>query len=142
MIRYFGWKVNALDVEESIRQHPEVSQTFVLGIADEHTCQRVAALIVRKPVASCGSFKLAALRRWLAIEQKLPAFKLPTMLRTISKGDPIPMTDSGKPLKKKIEDVYFRLHPVADRQVEIWDITTQEEGMGNRQWDWEGGSAK
>jgi hypothetical protein len=84
-------------------------------------------------------FRLVALRKYLAIEKHLPAFKLPSLLRVIPHGAAIPASDSGKPSKKKMEGVYFGSGSgsAESGEVEVWDFRTKED-FPERPWDWEG----
>jgi hypothetical protein len=84
-------------------------------------------------------FRLVALRKYLAIEKQLPAFKLPSLLRVIPHGEALPASDSGKPSKKKMEGVYFGSGSgaVESGEVEVWDFRTKED-FPERPWDWEG----
>ncbi|CEL04109.1 hypothetical protein ASPCAL05241 [Aspergillus calidoustus] len=140
VIRSLGWKINALEVEDALRDHPSISNVFILGVADTEAGQRIAALIVRKRAVGTKSqndFRLVALRKYLAVEKQLPAFKLPTLLRVIPHGQTLPTSDSGKPSKKKMEGVYFGSESVESGDVEVWDFKTKED-FPERPWDWEG----
>ncbi|KAL3478141.1 hypothetical protein BJX99DRAFT_108438 [Aspergillus californicus] len=141
IIRFLCRKINAADIEDPLRQHPAISQAFILGIDDHHCGQRVAALLITKPNTE-GTLKIQDLRRWLGIDKQLPAFKLPTLLRAVSQDKFVGMTDSGKPSKKKMRALYFSPEVIKEGGVEVWDYTLQEEGVGDRPFDWEGCSVK
>ncbi|KAF4238093.1 hypothetical protein CNMCM8980_002213 [Aspergillus fumigatiaffinis] len=144
VIRFLGWKLNAPEIEEALCQHPQVSRAYVIGVADHKTDQRVAALVIKTESAGddSNSMQLANLRRWLAIDQGLPFFKLPTMLRVIPHNHPVPTTTTGKPAKREIHDVFFGPEEIANGAVELWDLATEEPDIGNRPWDWEGVEGK
>jgi non-ribosomal peptide synthetase component E (peptide arylation enzyme) len=119
VIRFLGWKLNAPEIEEAICHHPQVSRAYVIGVADHKTDQRVAALIIETESTGddSSSMQLANLRRWLAIDQGLPFFKLPTMLRVIPHNHPVPTTATGKPAKREIHDVFFGPEEIATAQL-------------------------
>ncbi|KAF4213868.1 hypothetical protein CNMCM5878_009930 [Aspergillus fumigatiaffinis] len=144
VIRFLGWKLNAPEIEEALCRHPQVSRAYVIGVADHKTDQRVAALIIKTESTGddSSSMQLANLRRWLAIDQGLPFFKLPTMLRVIPRNHPVPTTATGKPAKREIHDVFFGPEEIANGAVELWDLATEEPDFGNRPWDWEGVEGK
>jgi non-ribosomal peptide synthetase component E (peptide arylation enzyme) len=144
VIRFLGWKLNAPEIEEALCQHPQVSRAHVIGVADHKTDQRVAALVIKSESAGddSNSMQLANLRRWLAIDQGLPFFKLPTMLRVIPHNHPVPTTATGKPAKREIHDDFFGPEEIANGAVELWDLATEEPDFGNRPWDWEGVEGK
>lgn len=65
--------------------------------------------------------------------------KLPTLLRIVRNGERIPLTDSGKPVKPKIRDLFFNEMAVFSPRVEVWDLGRKDEGVeGARPFDWAG----
>ncbi|KAE8387262.1 hypothetical protein BDV23DRAFT_186522 [Aspergillus alliaceus] len=105
VIRFLGWKIYGPEIEDALCEHPHVSRALVVGVAEPGVNQRLAALLVER--LGSPRFCLLDLRRWLAIERGIPAFKLPTLLRTIPEGHPLPVTDSGKPMKSRISNDFL-----------------------------------
>ncbi|KAL4885810.1 hypothetical protein BJY04DRAFT_117626 [Aspergillus karnatakaensis] len=141
VVRFMGWKIQTSTLEDPLRTYPNITQTFVLGVSDPVYGQRVAALLLQNPTAESDhlqDLKLADLRRWLAIEKEVPAYKLPTLLKVIRQDEFKGTTDSGKPSKKKIGDVYFKDFQDGKGGIQVWDLGVKEEFPGDRAWDWEG----
>lgn len=87
--------------------------------------------------------KITNLRRWLALEQGVPIYKLPTMLRCVTGNpDPLPRTGSGKPIKPKIREILFADAERENGNVQAWNLATEEPEIGRRAWDWAGGAAR
>ncbi|KAB8228418.1 class I adenylate-forming enzyme family protein [Aspergillus alliaceus] len=105
VIRFLGRKIYGPEIEDALCEHPHVSRALVVGVAEPGVDQRLAALLVER--LGSPRFCLLDLRRWLAIERGIPAFKLPTLLRTIPEGHPLPVTDSGKPMKSRISNDFL-----------------------------------
>lgn len=80
---------------------------------------------------------LAELRRRLATECSLEAFKLPTLLKVVGHLEDIPVTETGKPIKNRIGEIYFSETAVGNGDVEVW---TKKRGsdVGGRPFDWDG----
>jgi non-ribosomal peptide synthetase component E (peptide arylation enzyme) len=82
--------------------------------------------------------RLAELRRRLATECGLEAFKLPTLLKIVSSANEIPVSEAGKPIKDKIRELYFSEAAVEDGDVEVWTLEMEESEIGSRPFDWDG----
>ncbi|KAL4804740.1 hypothetical protein BDV18DRAFT_161829 [Aspergillus unguis] len=146
VIRTNCYKLNSSDVEDPLRSYPGISQPFVLGVDDASLGQRVAALLLQrttpgsKPTAEAAALSnlsLADLRRWLAVEKGIPAFKLPALLRVLPQDEFRGTTDNGKPSKRVIARMYFDEGAVERGEVQVWDFKIKEDFTG-RAWDWDG----
>ncbi|KAE8151526.1 hypothetical protein BDV25DRAFT_128695 [Aspergillus avenaceus] len=143
VIRFDGWKLMAPDVESELAEHPLISQAVVVGVNDCSVGQRVAALaIVDDTSLGDRRVQLPALRRWLAIERRMNAYKLPTLLRLIGKQHELPSTPSGKVLKPKIRDLFFSSEALGRGLIQLYDLDAREGEIGNRPFDWAGIQAK
>ncbi len=100
IIKTGGYKVSALEIEEVLREHPEVRECAVVGVPDEEWGERVAAAVV--PSSGPGP-TLEALREWAA--SRLASYKLPTRLRLV--GD-LPRNAMGKVVKTRVRDLFQR----------------------------------
>ncbi len=69
-----GYKLSALEIEEVIREHDDVSEVAVIGVPDEEWGDRVVACIVAKPNAAdrISTDKIRAF-----CKEKLAAYKVP-----------------------------------------------------------------
>ncbi|KAJ5819166.1 hypothetical protein N7474_004757 [Penicillium riverlandense] len=98
IIKSGGYKISALDIEREILELPYVSEATVVGVADEEFGQRVAAaLLLKGEQRPTAGFTIDNLREDL--RQKLPGYKLPTVLRVVDAE--LPKGPTGK-IQKKI----------------------------------------
>lgn len=143
VIRFCGWKILAPEVESELAKHPFISEAIVLGIQDTSAGQLVAALVVINDDTPEGnSLELSAVRRWLAVERQMNAYKLPTVLRLVTKNQELPMTLSGKFIKRRIRDIFFNQEELKSDRVQVHDLSTNEPDIGGRPFDWAGIQAK
>lgn len=101
IIKTGGYKVSALEVEEVLRQHPDIAECAVVGIDDDQWGQRVAACVV--PVEN-ATLDVRSLREWS--KERLAAYKSPTMLLAVAS---LPRNVMGKVQKPAIVEM-FRSH--------------------------------
>jgi malonyl-CoA/methylmalonyl-CoA synthetase len=83
-----GHKVSALEIEETLREHPAVAECAVVGVPDLEWGERVAAAVVLK---DGGALDLPSLRIWA--KEFLAAHKLPSRLLVL---DALPRNAMGK----------------------------------------------
>jgi malonyl-CoA/methylmalonyl-CoA synthetase len=67
-----GYKLSALEIEEVLREHPDVAEVAVVGIPDEAWGERVVAAIVARPQKRCDEATLRAFAK-----ARLAAYKVP-----------------------------------------------------------------
>jgi malonyl-CoA/methylmalonyl-CoA synthetase len=90
IIKTGGYKVSALEIEETIREHPAVADCAVVGEADEEWGERVTALV---ELESGARLALDELQAW--IRPRLAPYKVPRALRC----GPLPRNAMGKVIK-------------------------------------------
>jgi malonyl-CoA/methylmalonyl-CoA synthetase len=90
IIKTGGYKVSALEIEETLREHPAVADCAVIGEADEEWGQRVTALVELKDQQT---LELDELLSWIA--PRLAPYKIPRALRC----GPLPRNAMGKVIK-------------------------------------------
>ena len=90
IIKTGGFKVSALEIEETIREHPAVADCAVIGEEDAEWGERVTALIELKPGEALA---LDELQAW--IKPRLAPYKVPRTLRC----GPLPRNAMGKVIK-------------------------------------------
>jgi malonyl-CoA/methylmalonyl-CoA synthetase len=98
IIKSGGYKVSALEIEDVLRQHPEIRDCAVVGIPDDEWGERVAAAIV--PGSGDGP-TLEILREWAAA--RLAKYKLPTRMRLV---DDLPRNAMGKIVKARVKELF------------------------------------
>jgi long-chain acyl-CoA synthetase len=95
MIIRGGLNVYPREVEEVMMQHEAVSLVAVIGVPDEKMGEEIRACVVLKPGQSISADELKA---WT--KEHIAAYKYP---RIITFMDALPMSATGKILKKEIE---------------------------------------
>ena len=98
IIKTGGFKVSALEIEETLREHPAIAECAVVGIADDEWGQRVAAAVILRPDATLD---LEPLRAWA--KQRLAPYKVPTLLRVV---DDLPRNPMGKVVKPEVARLF------------------------------------
>lgn len=96
IIKSAGYKLSALEIEEAIREHPEVADCAVVGLEDADLGEKVAALIVCRGSASVEPDPF---RTWL--KTRMAAYKVP---RIIAFADELPRNAMGKVTKTAVRD--------------------------------------
>lgn len=94
MIIRGGYNVYPREVEEVLMTHPSVSLVAVIGVPDDSHGEEIKAVVVREPGATITEDEL---RAWA--KEQLAAYKYP---RTVEFRDELPMTATGKILKREL----------------------------------------
>ena len=94
MIVRGGFNVYPREVEEVLISHPDVSLAAVIGVPAEGVGEEIKAFVI--PVAG-SSITADALRDWA--REQMAAYKYP---RTVELVDQLPMTSTGKILKREL----------------------------------------
>ena len=93
-----GFNVAPSEVEEELRQHPDIVEVCVVGIPAGSTGETVAAAVVLRPGAQLDE---RALRSWG--KQRLAAYKVPH--RFVSAGE-LPKSMLGKVIRKDVAKLF------------------------------------
>ena len=99
IIKTGGEKVSALEIEEVLRTHPQVSDCAVVGLDDAEWGQRVAAAVVAAPGGP--GIDADALRAWG--KQQLAAAKVPSRYVFV---DELPRNTLGKVVKAQVAELF------------------------------------
>ncbi|MGV9671749.1 AMP-binding protein [Gordonia sp. NPDC003504] len=99
-----GYNVYPGEVEEVLYAHPDVVEAAVIGIADDHYGEEVAAVVALRPDAAVTGEEITAWCR-----ERLSAYKIP---RIVAFTDALPKGSTGKILKRQIDRTTLR-RPVA-----------------------------
>ncbi|GAB4447206.1 MAG: acyl-CoA synthetase [Anaerolineae bacterium] len=99
IIKTAGYKVSALEIEETLRQHPAIGECAVIGVPDADLGQRVCAAIVAAPGAPPPGFD--SLRDWAAA--RLAPYKVPRQFALL---DALPRNAMGKVTKPALHPLF------------------------------------
>lgn len=108
IIKTGGYKVSALEIEEVLREHPDVADCAVVGLPDPEWGERVAAAVVptERPGTSDrnherGEELLATLDGWA--RERLASYKVPRRWRLV---DELPRNAMGKVRKSAVRELF------------------------------------
>lgn len=93
-----GHKVSALEVEETLREHPDIVECAVIGLPDPEWGERVAAAVVTR---NACALELEELRAWA--KQRIAAHKVPSRLLVL---EALPRNAMGKVTKPAIRGLF------------------------------------
>jgi long-chain acyl-CoA synthetase len=91
-----GFNVAPSEVEDAIRQHPDVQDVAVIGLPSEHSGEDVVAAVVLKPGKTLDEKSIRDYAR-----DNLTAYKVP---RRVVQVDELPRSLIGKVLRKQVKD--------------------------------------
>ena len=98
IIKTGGFKVSALEIEETFREHPAIAECAVVGVRDAEWGELVAAAVELRPGAALS---LDELQGWA--RKFLAPYKLPRALRTV---DSLPRNAMGKVVKRDVAELF------------------------------------
>ena len=98
IIKTGGYKVSALEIEETLRTHPEINECAVVGIADEVWGERVAAAVILK---NEKLISLSELRDWA--KSRIASYKVPRELLLV---EDLPRNAMGKVTKQDVKKLF------------------------------------
>jgi malonyl-CoA/methylmalonyl-CoA synthetase len=93
-----GHKLSALEIEETLRQHPAIAECAVVGVPDPEWGERVAAALVLRPGQTLD---LPSLRAWG--REHLAPYKLPSRLLIL---EALPRNAMGKVTKPVLPPLF------------------------------------
>ena len=94
IIKSGGYKLSALEIEEALREHPDVAEAAVIGLPDEEWGESVTACVIPRPGKPPT---LDGLRDWC--RARLAAYKAP---RRLELCDDFPRNAMGKVTKPEL----------------------------------------
>ena len=98
IIKTGGFKVSALEVEDVLREHPDIDECAVVAMEDLEWGERVCAALV---LARDGALTLEQLRDWS--RERLAPYKMPS--RMIEMGE-LPRNAMGKVVKPDLTKLF------------------------------------
>ena len=98
IIKSGGYKLSALEIENTLLAHPQIAEVAVVGIADRTWGEAVAAAVALK---GDGDMTLGALKSWC--DGKLSSYKVPKQLQVV---DALPRNAMGKVVKPSLKPLF------------------------------------
>ena len=95
-IKSGGYKISALEIEEVLRQHPQVKDASVVGLPDDEWGEIIAAALVTVDVID-----ESALSNWL--RERLSKYKVPRKLLVVPD---FPRNAMGKVVKNDLKKLF------------------------------------
>jgi malonyl-CoA/methylmalonyl-CoA synthetase len=108
IIKSGGYKISALEIEEVLREHPQVRECAVVGLEDEAWGERIAVAVT---MVGDAPLELEPLREWA--KSRLARYKLPTRLVSVPE---LPRNAMGKVSKQAVKGLFDRLPRVSAPQ--------------------------
>jgi len=98
IIKTGGYKVSALEIEEVLREHEQITEAAVVGLPDEQWGERVAACLV---MPAEQQLTLEGLRDWS--KERLAVYKVPSIMLAV---EALPRNAMGKVEKPAIKQLF------------------------------------
>ena len=98
IIKSGGYKLSALEIENTLLAHPRIAEVAVVGIADRTWGEAVAAVVALK---GDDDITLEDLKGWC--DGKLSSYKVPKELRVV---DALPRNAMGKVVKPPLKPLF------------------------------------
>ena len=98
IIKSGGYKLSALEIENTLLGHPHIAEVAVVGVADRTWGEAVAAVVALKGDAD---MTLDSLRGWC--DGKLSSYKVPKQLQVV---DALPRNAMGKVVKPSLKPLF------------------------------------
>jgi malonyl-CoA/methylmalonyl-CoA synthetase len=98
IIKTGGYKVSALEIEETLRQHPSIADCAVVGVSDVEWGERISAAI---EVRSGEPPRLDELQAWM--KERLAPYKIPKAIRAVAA---LPRNAMGKVVKPDVARLF------------------------------------
>ena len=103
MIKRSGENISPLEIEETLKEHPDIEDAAVVGVPDAVRDERVIAFVILR-----GNADLKTLGEWC--RERLSAFKVPEEFHAWQE---FPRTSVGKVQRHQIRETYMRQHETA-----------------------------
>jgi len=99
IIKSGGYKISALEIEEVLRTHAQISDCSVIGVPNEEWGELVAAVLILK---EGESIDLKDLNGWM--REKMPAYKTPRLYQITQE---LPRNAMGKVTKNDLKKLFL-----------------------------------
>ena len=98
IIKSGGYKLSALEIENTLLAHPQIAEVAIVGISDRTCGEAVAAVVALKGEVDMS---LEDLRGWC--DGKLSSYKVPKQLRVVGA---LPRNAVGKVVKPSLTPLF------------------------------------
>jgi len=98
IIKSGGYKISALEIEEVLRQHPDILECSVVGVEDIEWGERVCAAIITTEKSDLNK---DTLRSWC--KERLATYKVPAKILQVSV---LPRNVMGKVVKPEVKKLF------------------------------------
>ncbi len=98
IIKSGGYKLSALEIEDTLRQHPRIQECAVVGIPDDLWGEAVAAAVKTR---RGEELTLEELKDWAS--ERLSKYKVPKLLEVV---DDFPRNAMGKVMKPAVKELF------------------------------------
>jgi malonyl-CoA/methylmalonyl-CoA synthetase len=98
IIKSGGYKISALEIEEVLRQHPQVKDCAVVGLENEEWGELVAAALMLNETEAIDTNVLTA---WL--KERMPAYRVPRKFLIVTE---LPRNAMGKVPKNEVKKLF------------------------------------
>lgn len=96
VINASGFKIWPREVEDVLYEHPDVREAIVVGVDDAYRGETVKAFVVLAPESTATPDQIIDFTK-----ERLAAYKYP---RSVEVRDELPMTPTGKYLRRAMRD--------------------------------------
>jgi crotonobetaine/carnitine-CoA ligase len=100
MIKRSGENISPMEIEETLKEHPDVLDVAVVGMPDALRDEKVVAFVILRPGSPNDT---EPLREWC--KQRLSAFKVP---QDFEWCEEFPRTSVGKLQRHLLRETYLR----------------------------------
>ncbi|UKZ72529.1 hypothetical protein TrVFT333_000159 [Trichoderma virens FT-333] len=147
-ILFRHYRIPSVQVEVALTALPYVTEACVLGVPD-HEAKQICAAVVRltreqEQLQSRHGERIIDLARLRAdMNETLPKYMLPVLVKILGPGEEMPQTVSHKPIKNQIIKKCFGVEKSWSAEnsipgVEYWGSMPAPEEADTKLWDWLG----
>jgi malonyl-CoA/methylmalonyl-CoA synthetase len=97
IIKSGGYKISALEIEETLRQHPDIEECAVVGLPNDEWGELIAAALILEN----KKLDTTSLKTWLS--DKIPSYKIPRKYLVL---DQLPRNALGKVTKNELKKLF------------------------------------
>lgn len=147
-ILFRHYRIPSVQVEVALTALPYVTEACVLGVPDNEAKEICAAVVRLTPeqeqLQSRHSEQIVNLARLRKdMNETLPKYMLPVLVKVLGPGEEMPQTVSQKPIKSQIIKKYFGVDRSWSAEnsvcgVEYWGSMPTPVEADTKLWDWLG----
>ncbi|KAJ5140641.1 NRPS-like protein biosynthetic cluster [Penicillium atrosanguineum] len=144
LFKFYTYKVPRGEVEAALTALPYVAEGYILPVADPQCDTRTAALVRFHASNNCLDNKkidLHTLRCDLAMNSRIPAYQLPTVLRILKEHESVPRTWSDKTAMAKAVQAFFPQDSedqICGEETEVMDVSGFMKMKTTKLWELSG----